>query len=116
MPSWPLRHLDCDVNAFVSPVTRSELNKFGQMQELRNDNYSEIKLYSIFHMGYKVNEFSTNKKEPTITSRSQNWNDNEAATDHGGFVHKANIPLSRRLDRCDRVIQNESDDSIGDNV
>ena len=25
-------------------------------------------------------------------------------------------PLSRRLDRCDRVIQNESGDSIGGNV
>ena len=56
------------VNAFVSPVTRSEqIKKFGQMQALTNDNYSEIKLYSIFHIEYKVIEFSTNKKEPTIT-------------------------------------------------
>ena len=37
-------------------------NKFGQMQELTNDNYSEIKLYSIFHIEYKVVEFSTNIK------------------------------------------------------
>ena len=42
-------------------------NKFGQMQELTNDNYSEIKLHNIFHIAYKVIEFSTNKKEPTIT-------------------------------------------------
>ena len=37
------------------------------MQELSNDNYSEIKLYSTFHIEYKAIEFSTNKKEPTIT-------------------------------------------------
>ena len=36
-------------------------NKFGQMQELTNNNYSEIKLYSIFHIEYKALEFSTNK-------------------------------------------------------
>ena len=42
-------------------------NKFGQMQELTNDNYSEIKLCSIFRIEYKVIEFSTNKKEPIIT-------------------------------------------------
>ena len=41
-------------------------NKFGQMQELTNDNYSEIKLCSIFRIEYKAIEFSTNKKEPTI--------------------------------------------------
>ena len=56
------------------------------MQELTNVNYSETKLYSIFHIAYKVIEFSTNKKNHQLHSRSQYWNDNEAATDHGGFV------------------------------
>ena len=37
------------------------------MQELTNDNYSEIKLCSIFRIEYKAIEFSTNKKEQTIT-------------------------------------------------
>ncbi len=36
------------------------------MQELTNDNYSDIKLYSIFRIEYKAIEFNTNKKEPTI--------------------------------------------------
>ena len=40
------------------------------------------------------------------------WND-EVNTDAG---MKNNRPLSRRLDRCDRVIQNEGDDSIGGKV
>ena len=69
-----------------------KLNKFGQMLELTNDNSSDIKLYSIFHIEYKAVEFSTNKKELT-NSRSQYWNDNEAATDHGGFVNKVNTQL-----------------------
>ena len=42
-------------------------NTFGQMQELTNDYYSEIKLHNIFHIVYKAIEFSTNKKEPTIS-------------------------------------------------
>ena len=42
-------------------------NKFRQMQESTNDYYSEIKLHNIFHIAYKAIEFSTNKKEPTIT-------------------------------------------------
>ena len=42
-------------------------NTFGQMQELTNDYYSEIKLHNIFHIAYKAIEFSTNKKEPTIS-------------------------------------------------
>ena len=42
-------------------------NKFGQMQEVTNDNYSEIKLCGIFRIEYKAIEFSTNKKEATIT-------------------------------------------------
>ena len=60
------------------------------MQELTNDNYSEIKLYSIFHIEYKAIEFSTNKKNQQLQSRSQYWNDNEAAPANGGFVNKAN--------------------------
>ena len=40
---------------------------FGQMKELTNDYYSEIKLHNIFHIAYKAIEFSTNKKEPTIS-------------------------------------------------
>ena len=35
---------------------------------------------------------------------------------NGISVITFNRPLSRRLDRCDRVIQNEGDDSIGGNV
>ena len=31
-------------------------------------------------------------------------------------VNKANRPLSRRLNRCDRMVQNESRDSNGGNV
>ena len=42
MPSWPLRHLDCDVNVHLSRDLNKS-NKFGQMQALTNDNYSEIK-------------------------------------------------------------------------
>ena len=37
------------------------------MQELTNDGYSDINLYSIFHIEYKAIEFITNKKEPAIT-------------------------------------------------
>ena len=36
------------------------------MEELTNDNYSDIKLYSIFHIEYKAIRFITNKKEPAI--------------------------------------------------
>ena len=42
-------------------------NKFGQMQGLTNDTYSDIKLYIIFHIEYKHIDFITDKKEPTIT-------------------------------------------------
>ena len=65
-------------------------NKFGQMQELAKDNYSEIKLCSIFRIEYKAIEFSTNKKNKQLHPRSQYWNDNEAAPANGGFVNKAN--------------------------
>ena len=43
-------------------------NKYGQMEDLTNNNYSDIKLYSIFHIEYMAIEFITDKKEPTITS------------------------------------------------
>ena len=66
-------------------------NKFGQMQELTNDNYSEIKLCSIFRIEYEAIEFSTIiKKKQQLYSRSLYWNDNEAAAANGGFVNKAN--------------------------
>ena len=42
MPSWPLRNFHCDVNVFVSSRGLCNSNKFGQMQELTNDNYSDI--------------------------------------------------------------------------
>ena len=35
---------------------------------------------------------------------------------HTGHHHHYHRPLSRRLDRCDRVIQNESRDPFGGNV
>ena len=58
---------------------------------LTNDNYSDIKLYIIFHIEYKVIEFITNKKEPTITFPiRQYWNDNEAAPANGGLVNNNN--------------------------
>ena len=85
-----LRNLHCDANAFVSPVMRSgKSNKFGQMQELTNDNYSEIKLYGIFHIEYKAIGLLI-KKNQQLHSRPQYWNDNEAAPVNGGFVNKAN--------------------------
>ena len=46
-------------------------NKYGQMEDLTNNNYSDIKLYSIFHIEYKAIEFITDKKEPTITSSNR---------------------------------------------
>ena len=62
-------------------------NKFGQMQELTNANYSEMKLCSIFRSEYKAIENSTNKKK--LHSLPQYWND-EAAPANSGFVNKAN--------------------------
>ena len=77
--------MHCDANAFVSPVTRSgKSNKFGQMQELTNENYSEIKLCSIFRIEYKAIGFSTNKKpqiEPlSLTGRSRTAEPEECVT------------------------------------
>ena len=42
--------------------------------------------------------------------------ENSAADVTANGAAKAYRPLSRRLDRCDRVIQNESRDPFGDNV
>ena len=41
-------------------------------------------------------------------------NDNDAIL--SSSIRQTNRPLSRRLDRCDRVIQDESGDSNGGNV
>ena len=44
-------NLHCDVTTFVSPVRWSgQIKKFGQMQELTNDDYTNIKLYSILNV------------------------------------------------------------------
>ena len=51
MPSWTLRNLHCDVNVFVSSVTRS--GQFKQVcadARITNDNYSVINLFRIFHI------------------------------------------------------------------
>ena len=70
-------------------------NKFGQIQELINDNYSDIKLYSNFHIEYKAIAFIANKKEPTITclSRHYQWLP-RYGSGNGEFVHKANAANS----------------------
>ena len=70
---------------------------FGQMQELTNDCYSEIKLHNIFHIAYKAIAFSTNKKEPTTFIPDPNIGTTTRqplimAAD-GGFVHKANTRM-----------------------
>ena len=43
------------------------LNKFGQMQELTNDNYFYITLYSKFHIDVRTSNLLLNKKAPSIT-------------------------------------------------
>ena len=50
----------------ISFFSLSPSNKFGQKQELKNDNYSDIKLYSVFHIEYKDIEFITSTNEPTF--------------------------------------------------
>ena len=52
---------------FTGHAIWTNKTKFGQMQALTNDNYSEIKLYNLSHIEYKAIEFCTNNKEPTIT-------------------------------------------------
>ena len=77
----------------VSCYDLDKSNKFGQMQELTNDNYSEIKLCSIFHI-FILNIRPLNlvviKKNQQLHSRPLYWNNNEAAPANGGFVNKAN--------------------------
>ena len=70
-------------------------NKFGQIQEIINDNYSDIKLYSNFHIEYKAIAFIANKKEPRITclSRLYQWLP-RYGSGNGEFVHKANAANS----------------------
>ena len=59
-------------------------NKFGQMQELTNGNYSEIKLcrpyiaYSVLNI--RPLNLVLIKNNHQLHSRPQYWNDNEAAT------------------------------------
>ena len=71
--SYVFRHGLCVVYIVTqTPLFRrsrdqDKSNTFGQMQELTNDYYSEIKLHNIFHIAYKAIEFSSNKKEPTIS-------------------------------------------------
>ena len=71
-------------------------NNFRQMQELTNDYYPVIKLHNILHIAYKAIEFSTIKNNQQFHSGSQYWNDNEAATDHGGVMADSCI---RRIPR-----------------
>ena len=64
-------------------------NKFGQMQELTNDNYSEIYVaYSVLNI--RPLNLVLIKKNQQLHSRSQYWNDNEAPPANGRFVNKAN--------------------------
>ena len=51
---------------------------------------------------------------PTMAQQTNKWNSLKMQTVilHGGIYG----PLSRRLDRCDHVIQNESRDPFGGNV
>ena len=69
------------------------------MQELTNDYYSEIKLHNIFHIEYKAIEFSTHKKESTITTPDPNIGTTTRQplimADNGGFVHKANVHVKQ---------------------
>ncbi len=67
MPSWPIRNLPLDVDVFVSPVKRS--GQFKQVWAdviIYKDNYSDIKLYSIFHIEYKAIAFITNKNNQQL--------------------------------------------------
>ena len=61
------------------------------MQELTNDNYSGIKLYSIFHIELKDIQFTTNTKEPTITCSIRHLKDAASLSfQYGELVNKAN--------------------------
>ena len=62
-------------------------NKFRQMQELTNDYYSEIKLHNILHI--RPLNLVLIKKNQQLHSRSQYWNDNEAATEVRSIILKS---------------------------
>ena len=70
-------------------------NTFRQMQELTNDYYSVIKLHNIFHI--RPLNLVLIKKNQQSHSGYQYWNDNEAATDHGGVM--ADSCIRRIVDR-----------------
>ena len=79
-------------------------NTFRQMQELTNDYYSVIKLHYIFHIAYKTIEFSINKKNQQLHSGYQYWNENEAATDHGGVMADSCIRISLKYMNINTLI------------
>ena len=64
------------------------------MQELTNGYYSEIKLHNILHIAYEAIEFSTNKKEPTITFLIPILERQRGNPANGGLVHKANVHMA----------------------
>ena len=70
-------------------------NKFRQMQESTNDYYSVIKLHNILHI--RPLNLVLIKKNQQLHSGYQYWNDNEAATDHGGVMADSCI---RRMAHC----------------
>ena len=73
-------------------------NTFRQMQELTNDYYSVIKYitYSILHI--RPLNLVLIKKNQQLHSGYQYWNDNEAATDHGGVM--ADSCIRRMVRSC----------------
>ena len=54
-----------------------------------------VTIYSL--IAYKAIEFSTNKKNQQLHSGYQYWNDNEAATDHGGVMADSCIRRMRLI-------------------
>ena len=67
-------------------------------KELINDHYSDIKLYSNFHIEYKAIACIANEEEPPITwlSRHYQWLPRYGSS-NGEFVHKANtIPVYKK--------------------
>ena len=91
MPSWSLRHLDCDVNAFVSPVTRSEqIKQVWADARIIKDKYSEINYIAYSILNTRPLNLVLIENNQNLHYRSQYWNDNKAALANGGFVHKAN--------------------------
>ena len=60
------------------------------MQELTNDNYLKLSYVAYTVLNIKPLNLVLIKKNQQLHSRSQYWNDNEAAPANGGFVNKAN--------------------------